>query len=152
MIPSKRCYDLIKKFEGLFLNGYICPAGVPSIGWGTTIYPAGAKVKITDKITEADANKYLEYEVNEKAKEIEPLIKGVTLTQNQFDAIVCFAYNVGVSAFRNSTLRKLIQSNPKHSDIPAAFAMWNKARVDGKMVELKGLTKRRASEAALYLT
>ena len=103
--PSSKCYDLIKQFEGLFLNAYPDPAtgAEPyTIGYGTTIYPDGKKVKLGDSISEQEAYEYLVHEVNEKAKGVDKLVTANDIKQQQFDALVSFAYNCGLGNLRSS--------------------------------------------------
>lgn len=135
---SDTCVSLVKTFEGFRADAYKCPAGVWTIGYGHT-----EDVKPGDKITEPQAAYLLRKELEEFSVKVDKLLKKVS--QNQFDALVSFAYNVGVSALGGSTLLK------KHNagDYDAAkdeFLKWNKAA--GK--ELAGLTKRRLHESALY--
>ena len=146
MKTSKAGLDLIKQFESFRAAPYLCSAGVPTIGYGTTVYPNGIKVKLSDqKITQQLAESFLQFHVNAIEKDVSKLVK-VTLTQNQFDALVSFAYNVGLGAFGDSTLLKLLNAG----DIDGAskqFERWNKA--GGKVSN--GLTRRRNAEKALFL-
>lgn len=137
---------LIKSFEGLFHKPYLCPANVATIGYGTTVYPSGNKVKLTDKtITEAEAETYLMSDLDKFERSVCHLTT-VPLTQNQFDALVSFAYNVGATALSTSTLLKKVNRNPNDASIRTEFLRWNKA--GGKV--LNGLTRRRIAEANLY--
>jgi len=138
---------LIKKFEGCKLKAYKCSAGVPTIGYGATFYEDGAKVKMTDVITQQRADELLTYHIGLFSAKVKPLIK-TELNDNQFSALVSFAYNVGTGALNSSTLLKKVNANPKDVSIAAEFAKWNKA--GGKV--LKGLDSRRAAESALYYT
>lgn len=146
MKTSKAGLDLIKQFESFRAAPYLCSAGVPTIGYGTTVYPNGIKVKLSDqKITQQLAETFLQHHVNAIEKDVSRLVK-VTLSQNQFDALMSFVYNVGLGAFRDSTLLKLLNAG----DIDSAskqFERWNKA--GGKIVD--GLTNRRNAEKALFL-
>jgi lysozyme len=144
MQPSQNCIDLIKKFEGLRLSAYICPAGVPTIGWGTTVYPDGKKVKLGEKINEQRANELLMNDVS-KVK-----IPSINVNQNQYDALVSFAYNLGTGALLDSTLLKKVRLSPNDQSIRNEFMKWTKARVNGKLVTLEGLVRRRKAEADLY--
>lgn len=146
---SQECIDLIKSFEGLFLEAYLCPANVPTIGYGTISYPDGRKVKLGDKCTQNEALEYLMFEVKQKAAKVDALMRD-DLTPNQFAALISFAYNVGEGALKDSTLRKRVNANPSDATIRDAFMMWDKVRVDGKMKPLAGLTRRRKAEADLY--
>lgn len=145
MLVSKQGLDLIKKHEGLRLKAYLCPANVPTIGYGATFYEDGSKVKLGEVITMERAEKLLAFHVGQFAKEVERAIK-VPIKQQQFDALVSFAYNVGIGAFRASTMLKYININPNTINIKEQFLRWDKA--GGKV--LPGLTKRRWDEAKLY--
>jgi len=143
---AKPGLDLIKSFEGLFLKPYLCPADVPTIGYGTIMYPNGKKVTLKDpEITQAQAEEYLAHEVNEKAAGVEKYVT-IPINQNQFDALVSFAYNLGVGALQKSTLLKLLNAG-NISGAAEQFLRWNKAGG----VELKGLTRRREAERSLFL-
>lgn len=146
MTPSKNCIDLVKKFEGLFLQSYYCPAQIVTIGWGSTMYKDGKKIKMGEVITLADAEDLLMWELNKKTI----ALHGLKLNQNQFDSCLSFIYNLGIGAFNKSTLLKKIKVNPDDATIKDEFMKWNKARVNGQLVVLKGLTNRRTAEVALY--
>ena len=142
MTFSKNCVDLVKSLDILNMNAYICPAGIPTIGWGTTIYPDGAKVKIGDKCNEAQAETYLQHDLS-KIK-----MPAIVVNQNQYDALLSFNYNTG--ALLKSTLLKKVKINPNDPLIRDEFMKWTKARVNGKLTELSGLVRRRKAEADLY--
>jgi lysozyme len=146
MTASKTCVDLIKQFEGYKSKSYLCPAGVPTIGFGSTMYNNGFKVKLGDVINEQEAENLLMWELKSKAISLHDL----NINQNQIDACLSFVYNLGIGAFNKSTLKKKIQANPNDASIKDEFMKWNKARVGGKLVVLKGLTRRRIAEAELY--
>ena len=143
---SQRGLELIKDFEGFSSTSYLCVAKIPTIGYGNTFYADGTKVKLGDQISKTDALKLLEVIANRDfADKIFPYIK-VKVTQNQFDAMVSLAYNIGVGNFSKSTLLKKVNAG----DFVGAseeFLRWNKA--GGK--ELLGLTKRREREKQLFL-
>lgn len=143
---SQNGLDLIKRFEGLKLQAYLCPANVWTIGYGSTYWPDGRKVNQGDKLAnEAEAEQLLRTTVAEYERGVNSAIK-VHVTQNQFDALVSFAFNLGVAALENSTLVKKMN---KIDLIPVAneFLRWTKA--GGK--ELEGLRRRRSSERELFL-
>ena len=142
---SKKGIDLIKHYEGLRLKAYVCSAGVLTIGYGTTIYPNGNFVKLTDTCTKEQAETYLKNDLKRFESAVNRLV-GLPINQNQFDALVCFTYNVGVGNLQSSTLLKMINLN-KFEEASLQFERWNKA--GGK--ELKGLTLRRLSEKKLFL-
>jgi len=145
---DKKGYDLIKEFEGLKLKPYLCSASVPTIGYGSTYYENGTKVKLTDApITKERADALFQIVADDFAKRVLPLVKK-PLTQNQFNSIVSFAFNLGVRALQNSTLLRLVNINPNDANIAKEFLKWNKA---GGVV-VKGLTNRRIKESALYYT
>ena len=146
MIVSKKGLDLIKKFESFKSKPYLCPASVPTIGYGSTYYPDGKKVTLQDKeITEEKAFEILEYIANKDfGSNINKVVK-VPLNQNQFDALVSFAYNIGNGNFNSSTLlRWLNQGNYKEASMQ--LLRWDKS----KGIVLNGLTKRRKAEKALF--
>ncbi|NBW17237.1 MAG: lysozyme [Caulobacteraceae bacterium] len=148
MIVSKNCINLIKLFEGYKPKAYLCPASIVTIGWGSTMYTDGRKIKIGDTINEDQANELLMWEL--KIKSI--ALHGLNLNQNQFDSLLSFIYNLGIGAFAKSTLRKKVIANPNDVSIRLEFMKWNKATVDGKLIALKGLTRRRNAEADLYFS
>jgi lysozyme len=148
IIVNQKCIDIIKSFEGLFLKPYLCPAKVATIGYGTIKYPNGTKVRLTDAaITEAKAMEYLMFEINQKSKAIDPMLRE-DLTGNQFAALISFAYNLGEGALRQSTLLKKVNANPLDAQIRGEFQKWIYA--DGK--KLNGLLRRRNAEADLYFS
>ena len=141
-------YNLIASFEGLSLVPYKDSVGIPTIGYGNTYYPDGRKVKMTDpKITKAYAMELLKVTADKFAISV----WGFTdkpLTQNKFNALVSFAYNVGIGNYRKSTLLKKVKSNPNDHSIIAELLKWNKA--GGKVIP--GLTNRRKKEADIYFS
>jgi lysozyme len=139
--------DLMHEFEGLKLEAYLCPANVPTIGYGNTFYPDGKKVKLGDKITKEQADTLFLGIAEDFAKRVRGLLKK-DLNENQFSALVCLAYNIGVANLNKSTLLKKVNVNPSDSTINAEFLKWNKA--GGKV--LAGLTRRREAESKLYFT
>ena len=139
MRPSKKCIDLVKSFEGFKANAYKCPAGVWTIGYGTT-----ENVEPGDIVTEEQAEAMLLEDLLEASAAIDQLVEP-PVTQNQYDALTSFIYNVGREAFRNSTLLKLVNAGNLYG-AGAQFLRWNKA---GGQV-LAGLSRRRAAEAALF--
>ena len=138
--------DLIINFEGFSGKPYLCPAGIPTIGFGSTRYPDGTKVTIDDKeVTKEEALSILRGTLESFEKTVNTLVKP-KLTQNQFDALVSFVYNVGSGNFSSSTL--LVKLNQgKYLEAANEFLKWNKA--GGKF--LSGLTRRRAAERELFL-
>jgi len=140
--------DLIKEYEGLELKAYNCPAGVSTIGYGTTRID-GKPVRLGTTITKEQAQKYAEADYDVFEKKVRALVK-VPVNENQLGALVSFAYNLGPQALASSTLLKKL--NAKDYDGAAKqFDVWNKARVGGVLKELAGLTRRRNAEEALFL-
>jgi lysozyme len=108
MKASKKCYDLIKQFEGFSPKPYLCPAQVWTIGYGSTRYEDGRYVTAKDPhIDEARAISIMQETLKEYENAVNRYVK-VPLNQNQFDALVSFAYNLGNKALLNSTLLKRI--------------------------------------------
>jgi lysozyme len=143
---SLKGFELIKRFEGLKLKAYLCPAGIPTIGYGNTYYPNGKKVTLQDEpITQSIADKLLESLMPPYEKAVDSFCRD-DINQNQFDALVSFAYNLGVGNLQKSTLIKKVNLNPIDVTIADEFLKWNKA--NGTV--LKGLTTRRQAEADLY--
>ncbi len=143
---SNKGLELIKEFEGFSANAYLCPAKIPTIGYGNTFWEDGRKVRIGEQISKSKALELLEFVANKDfADKIFSLIK-VQINQNQFDAMVSLAYNIGVGAFSNSTLLKRVNAK---DFIGAAneFLKWDKS--GGK--PLLGLTRRRQREKELFL-
>lgn len=137
--------DLIKKFEGFRAIAYLCPAGVWTVGYGTTRINGNA-VKEGTKITTDEADVFLEQDLKSFEDAVNKTVN-VALTQNQFDALVCFVYNVGVGNFKKSTLLKKL--NASHfSEAADEFLKWDKSK--GKA--LPGLTRRRSAERSLFLS
>ena len=140
--------NLIKKYEGFKASPYRCPAGIPTIGYGATYYPDGTKVKLTDKpITTREADTML---LN-MLKHYEQGVDSFTtdkVNQNQFDALVSIAYNIGLQALKGSSLIRKVNLDPNDKTIKNEFMRWTKA--NGKVLD--GLLARRKEEAKLYAT
>ena len=145
---SEKGLNLIKKYEGFSSRPYMCPANIPTIGYGSTYYPNGTKVKLSDdSISEDEATQILEYIAQKDFGSAVNKFVIVELTQNQFDALVSFAYNIGRTAFENSTLLKLLNRG-EYEAAAEQFEKWNKS--GGRV--LSGLTKRRFDEQKLFLS
>lgn len=146
MKTSDMGLSLIKEFEGFSAKPYRCPAGVPTIGYGATYYPDGRRVTMQDRpVTEADATAMLRSMLASYEAGVSRYVQ-VPLTQGQFDALVSFAYNVGLSALKDSTLLRLVNARD-YAGAAAQFARWNRA--GGKV--LPGLTRRREAERVMFL-
>jgi lysozyme len=136
---------IIRKYEGLKLRAYICPSGLPTIGYGATFYMNGSRVQIGDVITIDHADKLLHFQVKLFADEVRRTVKS-NINENQLGALVSFCFNVGGAAFAKSTLARKVNANPSDSTIRNEFMRWT--RGGGKV--LPGLVKRREEEANLY--
>lgn len=152
MTPSINYEKLVREQEGCVLHPYLDQAFVPTIGIGTTRYPNGVHVTMQDPpIARVMADQYLEHDSDCAATAVNAYVTS-SINQNQFDALVDFAYNEGTGALHGSTLLKLVNANPNDPAIKGAFAVWNKAHVDGELVVLDDLVKRRQAEIELYFS
>lgn len=143
MRVSKKGIDLIKKFEGLRLTAYVCPAGVLTIGYGHT----GADVKPGMRISEEEAERLL-WKDTESAQQTVSSFVSVKLNQNEYDALVSFTFNVGPTAFVNSTLLRLLNHGADRKVVAGEFGRWVKA---GSDKPVPGLVRRREEEKKLFL-
>lgn len=154
MTYTNDAVNLIKTFEGLKTKAYKCSAGVLTIGYGHT-----KGVKANDVITEKQADEYLKADLDYFSETLNKKLKADKVElQNvhQFDALICFAFNVGEYALfgSKSTPPSTLWRKLKAKDYQAAacqFERWNKAKVDGKYIVLNGLTKRRRAEMLLFI-
>lgn len=142
---NKAGADLIKEFEGCKLKAYQCSAKKWTIGYGNTFYEDGSPVLPGHAITQQKAEQLFELIANEFADKVAKLVT-TKVNENQFGALVSFAYNCGVVNLQKSTLLKKVNANPNDPTIKAEFLKWNKA--GGKV--LAGLTRRREAESNLY--
>lgn len=146
--------DLVKSFEGFRSKPYLCPAGIATIGYGTTVYPTGKKVTLNDTaITEECAVEYLKHDITDYESKVEKLILK-KINENQLSALVSFAYNVGIWNLKRSTLLKRVNADPDQANIREQFLKWVYAYSPNlkKQVILPGLIRRRTAEANLYFT
>lgn len=138
--------DLIRRFEGLRLDAYRCPAGVWTIGYGHTAALGEPIPRLGMVITEDAAETILRADVADVAERIRPLIT-VELTDNQFGALVSFAFNLGVRAFDGSTLRQVLNQG-QYAAVPNELLRWVKG---GRPIRvLPGLVARREAEGKLW--
>lgn len=142
---SQNLINLIAKFEGLKLEAYKCPAGIATIGYGSTYYSDGSRVKMGDKITKEQAIRLLSDTLGTYERFVDANTRD-DINQNQFDALVDFAYNCGNGNLKSSTLLKKVNADPNDANIGAEFMKWTRA--NGKV--LKGLVNRRVAEVELY--
>lgn len=138
---SEKGIEFIIKEEGEILTAYICPAGVLTVGVGHT----GKDVKAGMKITKEQSRELLKSDLVRFENSVNRSVK-VNLTQNQFDALVSFAFNVGTGAFETSTLLKKINTSASIGEIEEQFRRWN--RGGGKILPV--LKVRREREIKLY--
>lgn len=139
---------LIESFEGFRSKPYKCPAGIPTIGYGNTFYPDGRKVSLSDSpINESQATDLLKNTLSTFEKYVDSFCRD-DINQNQFDALVSFAYNLGPANLKSSTLLKKINNNPSDPTIRNEFMKW--VRAGGRT--LPGLVRRRQAEADLYFS
>lgn len=146
MQASNNGINLIKQFEGCRLTAYQDSVGVWTIGYGWTQPVEGKPVAKGMSITQQKANDLLTEGVAQYEKGVTNLVT-VPVNQNQFDAMVDFAYNLGVNALKGSTLLKKLNACD-YAGAANEFPKWNKA--GGK--ELAGLTRRREAERSLFLS
>lgn len=140
MRTSPTGVKLICEFEGFRAKAYLCPAGVWTIGFGFT-----EDVKEGDFITRSDAQLRMGHELVKYERGVMMACKA-QVNQNMFDALVSFAFNVGVAGMTSSSVVKALNRGDTQA-AARAFSLWNKA--GGKV--FAGLTRRRAAEAALFL-
>jgi lysozyme len=147
MKVSNECVAFICKFEGFRAEPYVDPAGIPTIGYGSTYYANGAVVKLDDDpITEQEAMLLMRTVLPRYEAAVNRYVQ-VVINQNHFDALVSFSYNLGNEALRTSTLLKRINAG-LFEEAGNEFLRWVYA--DGK--KLAGLERRRSEERALFLT
>ena len=139
------CTDIIKEFEGFSEKPYLCPAGVPTIGYGFTTW-MGRRVTMSypGTITPAQAQNELVRQSTLLRTQIIALVS-IKLTANQLDALTSFVWNIGIGAFKASTLLKYLNQN-EITQASGQFPRWNKI---GTLIS-PGLTRRRKIERALF--
>jgi lysozyme len=141
--------NFIKKAEGgLYLKAYLDSGSVPTIGWGSTYdFDKQRKVQMGDVITEEQAQRWLDMETSQNAQEIKKLVK-VPLTNNMLNSLISFTYNVGLNAFRQSTMLRLLNSGADKNTVALQFDRW----IYDNGVKVKGLINRRNAEKKLFLS
>ena len=136
-------YSELHKREGLRTKPYLDTRGIPTISLGVTYYPNGRKVTMQDKpITKIEAERLGKVMADRFASEVTTLIKS-KVNQNQFNALVSIAYNIGINGFKNSSFLKLVNKNPNDPKIKESIMLWTKN---------KELIGRRKSEVNQYFT
>ena len=142
---NKEGSDLIKSFEGCKLKAYQCSAKKWTIGYGNTFFEDGTPVVAGNAISQQKAEDMFELIASEFASKVAKLVTS-NVTENQFGALVSFAYNCGAVNLQKSTLLKKVNANHNDQSIRGEFLKWNKA--GGKV--LAGLSRRREAESNLY--
>lgn len=147
---SEQGINLVKRFEGLHkvtdegdVRAYRCPAGKWTIGYG---HCRGVKSGIRASVDQCDI--YLKDDLNDAGSAVKRHVS-VPLSQGQFDALVSFVFNLGAGNFQRSTLLTKLNAG-KYDEVPSEILRWDKAKVEGTKVSLRGLTRRRTAEAALF--
>ena len=138
---SEKGINLIKKFEGLRLEAYLDSVDIPTIGYGHT-----RGIKLGQTITQEQADAFLEEDIHEFELAIQRLVH-VNLTQNQFDALVSFTFNLGIGSLKQSTLLKKLNAG----DITGAANEFNRWTYAGGK-KLTGLVKRRSAERLMFIS
>lgn len=140
MQTPKKAISLICEFQGFVPVAKPCPAGVLTVGFGTTV-----GVEVGDTMTQSAARLHLEKDLVELTAKVRELCRPET-TENELAAFISLAYNIGINGFTNSTVLRRHNAGDRQG-AAEAFAMWNK--VKGKV--MAGLVRRRAAEAAVYM-
>jgi GH24 family phage-related lysozyme (muramidase) len=153
MTVSAAGVEFVKQWEGFVPKLYNDPVGHCTVGYGTLLHRGNCDGRDSEQpylngVSKEEATRLLATELAEKQKAVSDVVK-VALNQNQYDALVSFAYNVGAGAFQKSTLLRLLNQG-KYGEVPGELKKWVKARKDDQLIELPGLVKRRAAEAALF--
>lgn len=144
MKTSDHGVAFIKRWEGVKLKAYLCPANVWTIGVGHTAAMGDPKPVSGMKITEAEADAILRRDLGSIESDVEKAVT-VRLNQRQFDTLVSFVFNVGIGAFRKSTLLKKLNAS-RYDEVPSELMKWTRA--GGRVVQ--GLVNRRKAEADLW--
>jgi lysozyme len=139
---SARGVELVKRWEGLRLLAYQCPAGIWTIGYGHT-----GDVKRGDRITEHQANAILTLDLESAERAVEELVT-VELSDNEFAALVSFVFNLGRKRFAESTMLALLNRGRRRDKVAEEFPKWKHAA--GRVVP--GLVRRRMAERELFLS
>ncbi|PSB10219.1 glycoside hydrolase family 24 [Pleurocapsa sp. CCALA 161] len=145
----KVAINLIKEFEGFKDYAYIDTDGTPVIGYGLSRI-GGIPVQIGDRISTTQADAALNTHIREIHRELEPIVQ-VDLSDRQLSALTSIAFNVGVESIKNSTLVQKINAQD-YAGAADEFLRWDKANLQGALVQMPGLTRRRAAERQLFLS
>ena len=145
---SKGGLDIIKAHEGWRSCPYLCPAGIPTIGYGNTYYPNGDSVTMDDECIDEETGEVMLLDVIKRYEDGVNRYVKTEINQNQFDALVSFAYNLGLGALQKSTLLSKVNNDPCDPNIAYQFSRW--VRANGRVLE--GLVRRRHDESKLYFS
>jgi GH24 family phage-related lysozyme (muramidase) len=153
MTVSDAGVDLVKEWEGFVPNLYNDAVGHCTVGYGTLVHKGNCDGRDSEQpyvggVSKEEATRLLAGSLGGTQTAVNGAVK-VALNQNQFDALVSFVYNIGAGAFQQSTLLRLLNQG-KYDEVPGELKKWVKARKDGQLIDLPGLVKRRAAEAALF--
>lgn len=140
MKTSQRGIDLIRELEGFSAKPYLCPAGKSTIGYGHAIQPG----ELFERISQEEAEALLIKDIKWAETAVNTQVES-DLTQNQFDALVSFVYNIGANAFRLSTMLRLLNSGD-YNGAARQFSRW----INSNGKPLNGLVRRRQMERALF--
>lgn len=146
---SENGINLLIEFEGFEANAYRDIAGKVTIGYGHT----GPSAVMGATITQEEGERLLRLDLYERENGLNDWCQEhqVTLNQNEFDGLVSFIFNVGLGAFKRSSVARYLREGKRYA-AAAALMDWNKATIKGQLRPVAGLTRRRASERALILT
>ena len=148
MKTSEQGIAMIRSFEGVKLTPYKDVAGRWTIGVGHLL--AEGEGEEHETINSAQADAILRNDLDAAEKAVTDLVR-TPISQNEFDALVSFTFNLGRHALQGSTLLRMLNSG----DVDQAadqFVLWDKAHVDGKLTQVEGLTRRRMSERRMFVT
>jgi lysozyme len=137
--------ELIKKWEGCKLKAYLCSGNIWTVGWGSTFYENGSRVKEGDIITQKRADDLFLITLKGYEDAVDKMVTA-KINKNQRSALISFCYNLGIGALKNSTLLKKVNANPNNLTIADEFMKW--VRAGGKVIQ--GLVNRRTDEKNLY--
>lgn len=145
MKASQNAIELIKHFEGCKLQAYKCPAGIWTIGYGSTHYESGANIKQGDTITHERAEELLKFDIRKFEVGLDKIVKSA-INQNQYDALLSFSYNLGLGNLEQSRLLSRVNKDPSDIWIEREFEKW----CNVNQFPMPGLLRRRRSEYWLY--
>lgn len=151
MTVSPAGIRLLHGWEACRLEAYQDIAGIWTVGWGTTRYPDGRRVREGDRCTQEQADAWFRHHLQAVEVDVDALTTDA-LAPRQFDALVCLAYNIGVPGYQGSTVRRRVNAHPDDPGIREAFMRWCRANQDADPYKERseGLWNRRHAEADHY--